>query len=194
MPRFALATLLLGLVAAGCTVPTESDQGATTPPAPTPTTTAPPPPAAQACWRFTVASVPPSPTQGEGAILTANFTNCGETAIRLQHACTRAMDLAIVELYNSTTGEPLPPGVGPKARDQVDGPIANVPIPCATAPPFTREVAPGASRTFSVAWSGLVANGTDARPLAPGRYLLAANAVDADTGVAYVTSTWLRIR
>jgi hypothetical protein len=175
-----LGRLLLAIALAGCA------QGPTTgtpTTVPTTTSTTPTTSAQQPCHVFTIESAPASPVVLQGATFWANFTNCGATNLTLEHACLRAMDVAIVTQ---------------NGRMPIDGPIANQTTPCATAPPFGRNVEPATTQTFSVHWVGLYANGTCQavacyQILPPGRYLLEADALDAATQQRYVAATHLTV-
>lgn len=195
-------TLVLGvagaLALAGCTTPEGGDPESSVTPAPTanPPTV---PAASEECSTFTVSATPDEGPAAIPRLLEAQFTNCGEEPIRLAHACLRGMDIRLIVLYNSTDpANATPPGVGPQASYLVDNPIANDPLACATAPPHVREVPAGETLSYAVAWSGLVddprCSPVDCpKPLAPGRYLLAATAENADTREAYIATQWLAL-
>ena len=191
----AVLPLVLALAAAGCFAPGQESVPTTTTPVPaTPTA-----PADASCVRFDVAADPESAPAGQPQQLVAELTNCGDATLPLLHACLRGMDVRILVLANSTAPEtPAPPGTGPLDAYLVDNPIANRPLACATAPPHVRDVAPGETRTYAVPWSGLYAPDACAEPacvryLEPGRYLLAANAENADTREAYIATAWLTV-
>lgn len=192
---FLLLAAAVGL--SGCFTPAPDAAGPTS--GPTPPSPTPPPAADPACARFNVDAEPASGPAAMPRTLTARFENCDDEPIRLAHACTRAMDLRLIVLYNSTDPErELPPGVGPMASYLVDNPLANKPLACATAPPHVRTVPAGTTLTYAVAWSALVADprcsASDClAALASGRYIVAANAENADTGEAYIASAWITL-
>lgn len=193
--KAALGVALLALTLPGCLTP--SPESPDTTPSPTPTIS--PAQVNEPCFSFDVDATPATGPAGSARTLVASFTNCGDTATRLAHACARGMDLRILVLYNTTTpDEPAPPGVGPKGSYIVDNPVAGLPLLCATAPPHVRTIPPGQTMTYGVAWSGLYAPpgceaATCARILGPGRYLVSANAIDADTEQAYIATTVLTL-
>lgn len=188
--------LLMGacVVFAGCLGGSDVPESVTPTPS-TPTT----PPASEDCYRFSVVSVPAIGPAGMPRTFFANFTNCGTETLRLAHACLRGMDVRLLVLYNSTDpANATPPGVGPKEAYLVDNPIANRPLLCATAPPHVRDVPAGSTLAYAVEWSGLIDDPSCAAVectqfLAPGRYLVAANAENAATGEAYIATEWITL-